>query len=53
MSSWRVLLFFAAVVWLIISARLVTVKKIDERYVWLKGINLEHLNQFDSVQAPY
>jgi MFS family permease len=30
-------------VWLIIAARTVTVKKIDDRFVWLKGINPDYL----------
>ena len=37
------LLIPVGLVWLIIAARIVTVKKIDDRFVWLKGINREYL----------
>lgn len=30
-------------VWLVVVARVVTVKKIDDRFVWLKGINRDYL----------
>lgn len=30
-------------VWLVLAARFVKVKKIDDRFVWLKGINREYL----------
>jgi hypothetical protein len=30
-------------VWLIVAARVVTVKKIDDRFVWLNGINRDYL----------
>ena len=37
------LLIPVGLVWLIIAARVVTVKKIDDRFVWLKGINRDYL----------
>src|SRR5438876_6369967 len=30
-------------VWLIVAVRVVTVKKIDDRFVWLNGINRDYL----------
>ena len=40
------LLIPVGLVWLIIAARVVTVKKIDDRFVWLKGINRDYLAAF-------
>ncbi|MEO8434162.1 MAG: zinc finger Ran-binding domain-containing protein [Pyrinomonadaceae bacterium] len=37
------LLIPVGLVWLILAARFVNVKKIDDRFVWLKGINREYL----------
>jgi len=31
------------IVWMIVAARLVVVKKIDDRFVWLNGINRDYL----------
>ena len=39
-------LLLGAGLWLVIVARTVTVKKIDDRFVWLKGINSDYLAQF-------
>jgi hypothetical protein len=38
-----ILLIPVGLVWLIIAARIVRIKKIDDRFVWLKGINREYL----------
>ena len=41
---------FGSLVWLIIATRVVNVKKIDDRYVWLTGVNANYLARFPSVQ---
>jgi hypothetical protein len=41
-----ILLALVAIVWLVIANKIVNVKKIDERYVWLKGVNAEFLQRF-------
>lgn|SRR5574341_2405187 len=41
-----ILLFLVAVFWLVIAARVVSLKKIDDRYVWLTGVNRDFLAQF-------
>ena len=41
-----IFLFLAALVWLVIVNKLVNVKKIDDQYVWLSGINSQYLMQF-------
>ncbi|MEP6706292.1 MAG: hypothetical protein ABJC05_02165 [Pyrinomonadaceae bacterium] len=38
-----IVLIPVGLVWLILVARIVTVKKIDDRFVWLKGINRDYL----------
>ena len=45
------LLVVVAVIWLVLAARVVTVKCIDDRYVWLKGIDPNYLARFPSVQG--
>jgi Zn-finger in Ran binding protein and others len=44
-----ILLFFVAVFWLIFAGRVVGVKKIDDRYAWLTGINRDFLNHFPPI----
>ena len=44
-----VLLFLIAVFWLVFACRIVGVKKIDDRYAWLTGINREFLNHFPAI----
>jgi hypothetical protein len=44
-----VAVFLFSVVWLIVVARVVTVNKIDDRFVWLKGINSNYLSQLPPV----
>jgi len=39
-----------SIVWLILAARVVTVKKIDDRFVWLTGLNENYLARFPPVQ---
>jgi len=46
-----VLLFFAAVFWLVFASRIVGVKKIDDRYAWITGINREFLNHFPPIPS--
>ncbi len=41
-----ILIFLVALVWLIVVNRLVSVKRIDEEYLWLQGINHHYLAQF-------
>ena len=41
-----VLLVFVAIIWLVIAYRVVTVKRIDDRYVWLTGFDEQYLQQF-------
>jgi hypothetical protein len=36
----------ASTIWLAFAARVVTVKKIDDRFVWLTGINENYLSRF-------
>jgi len=43
------LLFFIAFFWLVFASRVVGVKKIDDRYAWLTGINREFLNHFPPI----
>ena len=38
-----VLLVPVGIVWMIVAARVVVVKKIDDRFVWLNGINRDYL----------
>ena len=40
-----------SVVWLVVVLRVVKVKRIDDRYVWLKGIDPGYLAQFPSLQG--
>ena len=44
-------LLVVAVVWLVVILRVVKVKCIDDRYVWLKGIDPNYLAQFPSLQG--
>lgn len=43
-----VLLLLTAIVFAVITTRLVYPSKIDDRFVWLKGVNAEYLNQLPS-----
>lgn len=47
------LLFFISVFWLVFANRVVNVKKIDDRYVYLTGIDANYLAQFPSLQGQY
>jgi len=46
-----ILLFLAAIIWLAIAYKVANVKRIDDRYVWLTGINEQFLLQFPPVPA--
>jgi uncharacterized integral membrane protein len=46
-----ILLFLFAVGWLVIASRVVTVKKIDDRYAWLTGVHKDFLARFPSVPS--
>ncbi|HSV33165.1 MAG TPA: zinc finger Ran-binding domain-containing protein [Pyrinomonadaceae bacterium] len=46
-----VVLFITAVVWLIVASRVVSVKKIDDRLVWLNGFNRDYLSQLPPWQT--
>jgi hypothetical protein len=41
-----ILLLLVSIVWLSIVTRVVTVKKIDDQFVWLNGINKNYLERF-------
>ena len=41
--------FLTSIIWLAFAARVVTVKKIDDRFVWLSGVNENYLARFPSV----
>lgn len=41
-----VLLFFVGLIYGLTAARIVAPAKIDDRYVWLRGVNKDYLNQF-------
>ncbi len=45
------LFFLAAIIYVAIVARVVAVMKIDEHYVWLKGLPQEYLSQFPSMRT--
>ena len=49
---WLLSLFgiFVSIVWLIIATRIVTVKKIDDRFIWLTGLNENYLARFPPIQ---
>jgi MFS family permease len=44
------LLFLASAIFLVMVARIVKVKKIDDRFVWLTGIDSNYLAQFTPLQ---
>jgi hypothetical protein len=44
-----ILLLFISIIWLAIVARIVTVKKIDDQFVWLTGLNDSYLTRFPSL----
>jgi hypothetical protein len=46
-----IFLFLAAIVWLAITHKVANVQRIDDRYVWLTGINEQFLFQFPPVPA--
>ena len=45
------LLFLVAVFWLLIVARVVKVKKIDDHYVWLTGLDANYLARFPNLPS--
>lgn len=45
-----IFIFLASIIWLALVARLVNIKKIDDRYVWLTGIDANYLARFPPVQ---
>jgi len=47
-----ILVLLISIVWLIVVARVVTVKKIDDRFVWLTGINSNYLSQLPPIEGP-
>jgi hypothetical protein len=48
-----ILLALISIFWLVFANRVVTVKKIDDRYVYLTGIDANYLAQFPSLQGQY
>jgi hypothetical protein len=47
------LLLFISIFWLVFANRVVNVKKIDDRYVYLTGIDANYLAQFPTLQGQY
>ena len=47
-----VLVLITSIIWLVVVTRVVTVKKIDDRFVWLNGINANYLALFPPWQGP-
>ena len=45
------LLFLIAVFWVVFASRIVGVKKIDDHYAWLTGVNTNFLNQFPPIPS--
>ena len=48
-----VIVFIFGVVWLVVVSRVVSVKRIDDRLVWLNGFNSNYLSQLPPWQAQY
>lgn len=46
-----ILILFISIIWLVIINRIVTVKKIDDRFVWLNGINADYLAMFPPLEG--
>jgi hypothetical protein len=44
-----IFLFLAAIIWLAIACRIANLKRIDDRYVWLTGMNEQFLLQFPPI----
>lgn len=52
-GAFGILLVFISIFWLVFANRVVTVKKIDDLYVYLNGIDANYLAQFPSVHGQY
>jgi hypothetical protein len=48
-----VLLFILAIIVYLIGGRIVTASKIDDYYVWIKGVNSEYLSEIPQWQYSY
>jgi hypothetical protein len=48
-----VLMFIVAVIVYVIGGRFITASKIDDYYVWIKGVNPEYLGEFPQWQYGY
>jgi hypothetical protein len=46
-------LFLVSIFWLVFSMRVLTVKKIDDRLVYLNGVDSNYLSQFPAWQGQY
>jgi len=46
-----ILLILADIVWLIFAHKIVSVKRIDDRYLWLTGLNEQYLLQFPPLPS--
>ena len=46
-----VLVLIISIIWLVVVTRVVTVRKIDDRFVWLNGINANYLAHFPPWQG--
>jgi hypothetical protein len=38
--------FLGAIIWGVVAVRVVSPAKIDDKFVWLKGVNEDYLNRF-------
>ena len=47
------LLFLVSIFWLVFSMRVLNVKKIDDRLVWLNGADTNYLSQFPVWQNQF
>lgn len=50
-GAFGLLLFLVAVCWLVFASRVVGVKKIDDRYAWLTGLNGDFLDHFPPIAS--
>ena len=48
-----VLMFITAAIVYLIGGRILTASKIDDYYVWIKGVNSEYLSGFPQLQYSY
>jgi hypothetical protein len=47
------LILLVAIVWLVMASKFVNVKKMDERFVWMTGINQDFLAHFPALPSRF